>query len=173
MRASLLSLLRGDLKVISVAFKGVNLLLEEGPEGVNNFTFGRPGEATVLPDIGRFSIEDAVIAYARSGEQVHRVLLENTRVVNLPYEPITITADGKVQATDVALSLIVRSGGSERAARDLKTRLRRARLEFKVRAPEHRFSYSYSDYLLGSKATIEIAEFDGEAQPGGPLTLRI
>ena len=168
-RVSLLSLLWGDLEVISVAFEGVDLLMEEGPEGVNNFTFGKPGEATLVPDIERFSMQDAVIAYARSREQTHGLLLKKARVVNLPGEPMTLTADGKAQEADVALSLSVTRGEGKEAALDLKTLLRRARLELKVQAPEGGFSYT--DYLIGRKATIEVSEFVGETQPGGPLTL--
>ena len=166
-RANLLSLLRGDLEVISVAFRGVDLLMEEGKDGVNNFTFGKPGEAAVVPDIERFSIEGARIAYARSGEQAHGVNLANIEVVNLPGEPVRITADGKAQGADVALTLSAEPGEGE--ALDLNTLLQRARLHFKVQAPEDGFSYT--DYLVGLKARIELSEFDGEAQPGGPLTL--
>ncbi len=168
-RASLLSLLRGDLDIASVAFKGVDLLLEKGPDGVNNFTFGKPGKARVVPDIERFFIEDALIAYARSGEQANGLHLEIAEVANIPGEPLEVTARGKAQGADVALSLSVAPGEAEGTGLDLDTLLRRAHLRFEVQAPEGGFSYT--DYLIGLKATLELSQLHGEARPGGPLTL--
>jgi uncharacterized protein involved in outer membrane biogenesis len=168
-RVRLLPLLWGDVDVISVAFKSVYLLLEEGPKGDHNFTFGTPGEAAALPDIDHFSLAQAVIAYARPGEQTRRLHLENASIVNTPGDPIVITAGGKVQSADVAVSLSVAPGERGEAALDLATLLRRARLEFKVKAPERGFRFS--DYVIGRKATIEVSEFEGEARPGGPLTV--
>jgi uncharacterized protein involved in outer membrane biogenesis len=168
-RVRLLPLLWGDIDAVSVAFKSVDLLLEEGPEGVNNFTFGKPGEAALLPDIDHFSLEHAVIAYARSGERERRLNLENASVVNVSGDPVVITAGGKVQTADVEVSLSVAPTEGEEVALDLATLLQRARLEFKVKAPESGFRFS--DYVIGRKATIEISEFEGKARPGGPLTV--
>jgi uncharacterized protein involved in outer membrane biogenesis len=39
-QVALFPLLRGDLKVLDVAFSGVNLYIEESPDGANNYTFG-------------------------------------------------------------------------------------------------------------------------------------
>ncbi len=42
-RVALLSLLRGDLRVLDVSFTGVDLFIEEGPDGATNYTFGDRG----------------------------------------------------------------------------------------------------------------------------------
>ena len=53
-QVALLPLLRGDLKILDVSFTGVNLSIEKGPDGANNYTFGDGGEREepgVLPPI--------------------------------------------------------------------------------------------------------------------------
>ena len=48
-QVSLVPLILGDVEVVSLAFTGVHVVLEEGPGGVNNYTFGEPGEQAALP----------------------------------------------------------------------------------------------------------------------------
>jgi uncharacterized protein involved in outer membrane biogenesis len=55
-RVSLLPLLRGDLEVESLEFHGVDLLLEQTADGVNNFTFDSSGETGPLPAIEHLSL---------------------------------------------------------------------------------------------------------------------
>ena len=43
-RVALLPLLRGDLKVLDVSLTGVGVILEEGPDGADNYTFGDKGD---------------------------------------------------------------------------------------------------------------------------------
>ena len=53
-QVALLPLLRGKLRILDIAFSSVNLFIEEGPAGADNYTFGDRGESEtpgVLPDL--------------------------------------------------------------------------------------------------------------------------
>ena len=62
-RVALLPLLHGELRILSLEFHGVDLLLEENAEGEDNFTFGAAGEPRALPAIEHMSLHEATIAY--------------------------------------------------------------------------------------------------------------
>ena len=168
-RVELLPLLWGEVNAVSVAFKGIDLLLEKGPKGTDNFTFGKPGRASVLPDIEQFSLERALIAQRTPGKQTRRLHLDKVHVANAPGEPTVIKADARGMGSEVAVSMRVAPGAGGEGGLDLAALLQRARLDFKVTASEG--GLRYSDYLVGRTATIEISEIEGRARPGGRLAV--
>ncbi|MGB5726314.1 MAG: AsmA family protein, partial [Thiogranum sp.] len=101
-RVSLLPLLRGELKIISLEFHGVDLLLEEAVDGANNFTFSESGE---LPAIGHLSLYNTAIAYAAAGNPVRRLHMERITARKVPGQPVELEAHTAVNAVPVTLSL--------------------------------------------------------------------
>jgi uncharacterized protein involved in outer membrane biogenesis len=104
-RVSLLPLLRGDLKILSLEFHGVDLLLEEAPDGSNNFTFGESSEPTALPAIERMSLYDAAIAYAAPVGPVRRLHIEQVTARKVPGQPVELEAHTTVNAVPLTISL--------------------------------------------------------------------
>ena len=71
-QVALIPLLQGDLRILDVVFNGVNLFIEETPDGINNYTFGDPEagkEAGLLPDVERLLIRDATIKHRSAGDK--------------------------------------------------------------------------------------------------------
>ncbi len=104
-RVSLLPLLRGDLKIIRLEFRGVDLLLEEAADGDNNFTFGGSGEPAALPSIESMSLYDSSIAYATPGNPLRRLHLAQVTARKVPGQPVELEADTTLNALPVTISL--------------------------------------------------------------------
>ena len=65
-QVALFPLLRGELRVLDTAFSGVNLYIEDGPAGANNYTFGDGSQSQtrgVLPTIDQLAVRDSVINF--------------------------------------------------------------------------------------------------------------
>ena len=58
-KANLWPLLDGELEILAMEFHGVDLLLEDGPGDLNNYTFGDPGEPALLPVVEAISLRCA------------------------------------------------------------------------------------------------------------------
>ncbi len=107
-QAALLPLLLGDLIVLDVSFAGVNLFIEEGPDGANNYTLGdRDAGATpgVLPPIERVLIEDSTIYYQTADGKVNRFEINNARLWNIPGEPERIEGQGAAKGKTFTFAL--------------------------------------------------------------------
>jgi uncharacterized protein involved in outer membrane biogenesis len=96
LQVALFPILQGELKILDVSFSGVNLYIEKGPDGTNNYTFGdrdkdeRPG---VLPPIERLFVKDTVINY-KSADSSKRFEISQARLWNIPGEPERIEGRG-------------------------------------------------------------------------------
>lgn len=80
-QVALFPLLRGDLRVLEVSFTGVNLSIEEGPDGTNNYGFGDSQgskEPGLLTPIERLLIRDVIINH-----QTADAASGNTRLIRL------------------------------------------------------------------------------------------
>ena len=104
-RVSLLPLLRGDLKILSLEFYGVDLLLEKTAAGANNFTFGETGEPAPLPVIDHLALHDIDIAYAAANIPPKRLQVKHLTGRNTPDRPLAIEAQTKFNGKPVQLSL--------------------------------------------------------------------
>ena len=96
-QVALFPLLRGDLRVLDVSFTGVNLSIEEGPDGANNYTFGDGGESEepgVLPPIERLLIRDVTINYQTADAGISQYRIDEARLWNIPGQPERIEGQG-------------------------------------------------------------------------------
>ncbi|MGD8958596.1 MAG: AsmA family protein, partial [Desulfobacteraceae bacterium] len=108
-QVALWPLLSGELRVLDVRLSGVTVFLEEGPEGVNNFTFGASGggqEPGTLPALERLLIQDAVITHRSAGALLGRYEIETARLWNIPGEPERIEAEGRVRGVPCRIALV-------------------------------------------------------------------
>jgi uncharacterized protein involved in outer membrane biogenesis len=104
-RVGLLPLLQGELKILSLEFHGVDLLLEKNASGENNFTFDSTGEPAALPAIDHFRLSDTTVAYAETGAPVRRLPLSELTARKLPDRSVELSARTTVKSVPVTLSL--------------------------------------------------------------------
>ena len=97
-KVALLPLLRGELRILNVSFSGVNVFIEEAPDGSNNYTFGGGSTdeetAGVLPSIDRLQIRDVVINYQSPDADASIYKIAEAQIWNLPGEPERIEGNG-------------------------------------------------------------------------------
>jgi len=96
-QVALFPLLRGELRVLDVAFSGVDLFIEEGPNDANNYTFGddvADDARRVLPPVERLQVKDSVINYRSADGRSKRFVISEARLWNIPGEPERIEAQG-------------------------------------------------------------------------------
>ena len=100
LQVALFPLLRGDLRVLDVFFSGVNLFLEESPDGEKNFFFGsRDGRQRtgLLPAIERLQINSSLVTYKKSDGNSRHLTIDTARLWNIPGEPERIEAQGSTK----------------------------------------------------------------------------
>jgi uncharacterized protein involved in outer membrane biogenesis len=105
-QVALLPLLRGDLRVLDVSLTGVGVFIEEGPDGVDNYTLGDKGdheEPGVLPAIERLTIRDTIINYRSADASTMRFEIAEARLWNIPGQPERI--EGKGSTKDMAFTI--------------------------------------------------------------------
>ena len=96
-QVALFPLLRGELTVLDVLFTGVEVFIEEGPDGSNNYTFGDSGgsrEPRGLPSIEELKIQDAIIYHRSADASMNRYEIAEARLWNIPGQPERIEAKG-------------------------------------------------------------------------------
>ena len=107
-QVALIPLLRGDLRILDVSFTGVSLIIEKGPDGANNYTFGDSGENEepgVLPPIEQLLIRDVTIKYQTADAGISRYRIDEARLWNIPGEPERI--EGKGSAKGMPFTIIL------------------------------------------------------------------
>ncbi|MGD9119793.1 MAG: AsmA family protein [Desulfobacterales bacterium] len=108
LQVALFPLLLGDLNVLDVAFSGVKLFIEEGPEGDNNYSFGDDGDseaAGVLPPIEQLMVADTVINFRSVDGRSRRFEIGEARLWNTPGEPERIEARGTTKGMTFTILL--------------------------------------------------------------------
>lgn len=107
-QVALIPLLQGDLKVLDVVFNGVNLFIEENPDGVNNYTFGDPDageEAGLLPDVEQLQVRDAAIKHRAANDRITFYKIVEARLWNIPGQPERIEGNGIAQGMPFTIVL--------------------------------------------------------------------
>ena len=107
-QVALFPLLRGDLRILDVSFTGVNLFIEEDPDGANNFTFGDRGESEtlgVLPQVEQLLVKDTVINYRSADGSVSRYEISEARLWNIPGQPERIEGQGAAKGMPFTILL--------------------------------------------------------------------
>jgi uncharacterized protein involved in outer membrane biogenesis len=107
-QVALFPLLRGDLRILDVSFTGVDLFIEEGPEGANNYTFGDRGDSKapgVLPPIERLLVKDTVINYRSADGSSNRFEISEARLWNIPGQPERIEGRGAFKSKTFTMLL--------------------------------------------------------------------
>jgi len=107
-QVALLPLLFGELRVLDVGLTGVQVFLEEGPDGADNFTFGAPGagqQPGPLPAVERLLVQDAVITHRSASARLNRYEIDTARLWNMPGQPERIEAEGRVKGVPFRITL--------------------------------------------------------------------
>ncbi|MFZ2041838.1 MAG: AsmA family protein, partial [Desulfobacterales bacterium] len=107
-QVALLPLLFGELRVLDVGLTGVQVFLEEGPDGADNFTFGAPGagqQPGPLPAVERLLVQDAVITHRSASARLNRYEIDSARLWNMPGQPERIEAEGRVKGVPFRITL--------------------------------------------------------------------
>ena len=115
LQVALLPLLRGDLRILDVAFSGVNLFIEKGPDGANNYTFGDGGESEtpgVQPSVERLQIKETTINYRSADGSSKRFEISAARLWNIPGQPERIEAQGSTKGMSFTI-LLTADGDAE------------------------------------------------------------
>ena len=96
-QVALIPLLLGDLKVLDVLFAGLEVFIEEGPGGLNNYTFGAGGDRKApgqLPSIDYLVIREAIITFRSMEGDDQQYEISSARLWNSPGAPERIEVDG-------------------------------------------------------------------------------
>ncbi|MFO7643363.1 MAG: AsmA family protein, partial [Desulfosarcina sp.] len=107
-QVALWPLLFGELRVLDVGLTGVQVFLEEGPDGADNFTFGDPGAGQdhgALPALERLLVQDAVITHRSATARLSRYEIETARLWNLPDQPERVEAQGRAKGVPFRITL--------------------------------------------------------------------
>jgi uncharacterized protein involved in outer membrane biogenesis len=107
-QVALFPLLLGELRILDVVFNGVDLFIEEGPDGADNYTFGDRGESEtpgVLPPVERLLVKNTVINYRAAGGRSKRFEINEARLWNIPGEPERIEGRGSVKGKTFTILL--------------------------------------------------------------------
>ena len=76
------------------------MIIEEGPDGADNYTFGDKGdreEPWVLPAIEQLTIQDAIINYRSADANTMRFEIAEARLWNIPGKPERIEGKGSTK----------------------------------------------------------------------------
>ncbi len=107
-QVALLPLIAGDLKILSLALDGVDILLEGSPDGINNWTFKqkKPEQTRQLLYIKLMTARQSVIGYRVGPDRVHRFTVVEAEVVLTEGQRIQIQGTGKYRNVPFTLSLL-------------------------------------------------------------------
>jgi uncharacterized protein involved in outer membrane biogenesis len=180
-QVALVHLLQGDLRVLDVAFSGVNLFIEEGPGGLNNYTFGDTGESEtrgVLPAVERLLVRDVTINYQAADGRASAYKIAEARLWNLPGEPERIEGNGFAKGMPFSI-LLAADTASELSGRknpwSLKLNLEGPDMEMVLTGKMVRaFYWDRGDYRItisGQQVDSLESLFDVEFPTTGPFEL--
>ena len=111
-QVALLPLLRGELRILDVSFTGVDLFIEEGPDGTNNYIFGDRGDSEgpgVLPPVEQLLLRDIVIHYQSADADISSYKIAEARLWNIPGEPERIEGEGSAKGMPFTILLVADS----------------------------------------------------------------
>jgi uncharacterized protein involved in outer membrane biogenesis len=178
LQVALFPLLRGNLRILDVAFSGVNLLIEEGPGGANNYTFGDSETPGVLPPIERLLVKETTINYRSLDGSSKRFEINEARLWNIPGQPERIECRGSTKGKTFTILLT-----ADRAAQlsgpqnpwSLKLEIKGTDMSLTLAGQMNEaFKWERGDYrikLSGSQADSLETLFDIELPTTGPFEL--
>ena len=106
-QVALIPLLSGDMQVLDIVFSGVNLFIEENPDGGNNYTFGDGDKSEtpgVLPSVEQLTIRDSAINFQSvSGSRFFEI--DEALLWNIPGEAEHIEARGSTRGMAFTVKL--------------------------------------------------------------------
>ncbi|MBW2467925.1 MAG: AsmA family protein, partial [Deltaproteobacteria bacterium] len=178
LQVALFPLLRGNLKILDVAFSGVNLLIEEGPGGANNYTFGDSETPGVLPPIERLLVKDTVIHYQTDDGTGYRFEINEARLWNIPGQPERIECRGSVKEKIFTILLTADSAAELSGPQNpwsLELEIKGADMSLTLAGRmDEAFKWNRGDYnilLSGSQADSLETLFEIEFPTTGPFEL--
>ncbi len=107
-QVALFPLLRGDMQVLDIIFSGVNLFIEENPDGRNNYTFGDSGKSKtpgVLPSVEQLTIRDSAINFQSESGGSRFFEIDEAQLWNIPGEAERIEARGSTRGMAFTVKL--------------------------------------------------------------------
>ncbi len=180
-QVALFPLLRGELRILDVAFSGVDLFIEEGSDGADNYTFGDRGDsetAGVLPQVEHLLVKDTVINYRTASGSSKRFEISEARLWNIPGEPERIEGRGSVKGKTFTILLAADS------AAELSGPQNPWSLKLDIEGPDmsltlagrmaQAFKWDKSDYRItisGKQADSLESLFDVEFPTTGPFEI--
>jgi uncharacterized protein involved in outer membrane biogenesis len=180
-QVALFALLRGNLRVLDVSFSGVDLFIEEGPDGANNYTFGNGDESETtgfLPAVERLRVNDSVINYKTADGSSKHLKISAAQLWNIPGEPERIEAKGSTKEMTFNIRLVADS------AAELSGPQNPWSLKLDIEGPDmsltlagrmdEAFKWERGDYLIklsGDKADSLETLFDVELPTSGPFEI--
>lgn len=180
-RVALFPLLRGDLRILDVSFTGVELFIEEAPEGSNNYTFGDGGNSDapgVLPPIEQLQVRDVIINYQTADAGTSSYKVAEARLWNIPGQPERI--EGKGFAKGMPFNILLAAD----IAAELSSPQNPWSLKLDLKGPDmtltlagrmaQAFKYEKGDYhitLSGKQADSLESLFDVEFPTTGPFEI--
>jgi uncharacterized protein involved in outer membrane biogenesis len=111
---AVLPLVRDEVVIHELELEGADVLLEEGPEGANNWTFGTPADAGrprtgALPSLEAVVVSDSILGYRETKGAVHRLEVGEASASMAANEPVALTLQGTYRGTPFRARL---SGGT-------------------------------------------------------------
>ncbi|MFQ5937996.1 MAG: AsmA family protein, partial [Acidiferrobacterales bacterium] len=149
---ALLPLVRGDVQILSLNLKGLDVLLEGEPDGRNNWTFGKDTKdagVPPLPLVESLACEQCVLAYRVDATREERIEIAAAAGVLAPEEPLQLLASGTYQDIPFKLTLL---GG---APLDFLTAKAPWPIEVKLRAAGATLSAA-GDLIRKKDASLEV-----------------
>ncbi len=180
-QVALFPLLLGDMQILDVAFSGVNLYIEENPDGANNYTFGDRDESDapgVLPPVEQLTVRDTVINFQSVDGNSKRFEIETARLWNIPGEPERVEARGSTNGMTFTI-LLVADGAAELSSPQnpwsLKLDIEGPDMSLNLTGQmEQAFKWQRGDYriqLSGNQSDSLETLFDVELPTHGPFEL--
>ncbi len=178
LQVALFPLLRGNLRILDVAFSGLNLLIEEGPGGANNYTFGDSETPGVLPPIERLLVKETTINYRSVDGNSNRFEINEARLWNIPGEPERIEGRGTAKGKAFTIRLAAESAAELSGPQNpwsLELDIKGADMSLTLAGRmDEAFKWERGDYrikLSGSQADSLETLFDIEFPTIGPFEL--
>ena len=114
-QVALMDLLRGELRILDLAFDGVTLSIEENPSGGNNYTFATGSneqQAAMTPALEQLSITNSVITYRPAQGDGQSLQVDTVKLRNNPGTPQSIEGRGVFKGKDLTFSIVADSPAS-------------------------------------------------------------
>ena len=177
-KVGLLPLLRRELNILALEFHGVDLKLEEGPEGSNNYTFVRSsGRNSLLPAIEYLYLHDTTVTWLPYEGVAKSIHLQELTVRNVPRQPVELELATELNGLPLQLELHAESAGDNWPRGPWQTTVDATlgdlslRVLGSVQLPVEWYRGAYQFELQGTSLTRLELLFDVDLPDWGPYRL--